>query len=51
MTINDVRMLLRIAADNGDGFEVERLSVVSRLDIPRAGRHFPAWYLPDDHDQ
>ena len=47
----DVRMRLRIAAENGDAFEVERETVVSRLDIPRPGRRYPAWYLPDDRTQ
>lgn len=52
MTINDnprVRMRFRIEPlDGGAAFEAEKTTTVSRVEIPRVGDRFPAWYDPAD---
>jgi hypothetical protein len=52
MTINDnprVVMRFRIEpVDGGAPFEAEKKTTVSRVEIPRVGDRFPAWYDPAD---
>ena len=52
MTINDnprVRMTFRLEPlDGGTAFEAEKTTTVSRVDIPRAGDRYPAWYDLED---
>jgi Short C-terminal domain len=52
MTINDnPRVVLRFRIEPLDGsapFEAEKKTTVSRVEIPRVGDRFPAWYDPAD---
>ena len=52
MTVNDnprVKMLFRIEPlDGSPAFDAEKKSVVSRVQIPRAGDRYPVWYDPAD---
>jgi hypothetical protein len=52
MTVNDnprVKMTFRIEpVDGSPAFDAEKKSVVSRVEIPRAGDRYPVWYDPTD---
>ena len=44
-----VKLTLRIEPeDGGPAFQRHKTIVASRIDIPRPGRTYPAWYYPDD---
>lgn len=52
MTVNDnprVQMVFRIdPLDGSAAFDAEKKSVVSRVEIPRAGDRYPVWYDATD---
>lgn len=52
MTVNQnprVRLTFRVTPDDGsEAFEAVETAIVPRVDIPRAGYRYPAWYDPAD---
>jgi hypothetical protein len=53
-TVNDdprVELTLRVEPAGGDGFEVARKMVVSRVKLPRVGERVTVWFDPEDRSR
>src|SRR3954447_894664 len=52
MTVNDnprIKMTFRVEPlDGSPGFDTEKTTTVSRVQIPRQGDRYPVWYDPQD---